>query len=73
MNENLHIQREMDDKPGEECGVFGIYDFDGNDIAQTNIMVCLLYSTEDRRAVVSPSVIRKDQKEKWIPAREWDL
>ena len=37
------------------------------------IMVCLLYSTEDRRAVVSPSVIRKDQKEKWIPAREWDL
>mgnify|MGYP000360308674 CR=1 FL=1 len=35
MNENLHIQREMDDKPGEECGVFGIYDFDGNDIAQT--------------------------------------
>ena len=28
MNENLHIQREMDDKPGEECGVFGIYDFD---------------------------------------------
>ena len=35
MNENLHIQREMDDKPGEECGVFGTYDFDGNDIAQT--------------------------------------
>lgn len=35
MNENLHIQREVDDKPGEECGVFGIYDFDGNDIAQT--------------------------------------
>ena len=35
MNENLHIQREMDDKPGEDCGVFGIYDFDGNDIAQT--------------------------------------
>ena len=35
MNENLHIQREMDDKPGEECGVFGIYDFDGNDVAST--------------------------------------
>ena len=35
MNENLHIQTEMNDKPGEECGVFGIYDFDGNDIAQT--------------------------------------
>ena len=35
MNENLHMQREMDDKPGEDCGVFGIYDFDGNDIART--------------------------------------
>ena len=73
MNENLHIQREMDDKPGEECGVFGIYDFDGNDIAQTIYYGLFAYSTEDRRAVVSPSVIRKAQKEKWIPAREWDL
>ena len=35
MNENLHIQREMDDKPGEECGVFGMYDFDGGDVAST--------------------------------------
>ena len=24
-----------DDKPHEECGVFGIYDFDGNDVAST--------------------------------------
>lgn len=24
-----------DDKPREECGVFGIYDFDGNDVAST--------------------------------------
>ena len=23
------------DKPGEECGVFGAYDFDGNDVAST--------------------------------------
>ena len=23
------------DKPHEECGVFGIYDFDGNDVAST--------------------------------------
>ena len=43
MNENLHIQREMDDKPGEECGVFGIYDFDGNDVASDHILwsVCI--------------------------------
>ena len=23
------------DKLGEECGVFGVYDFDGNDVAST--------------------------------------
>lgn len=27
--------REMDDTLHEECGVFGIYDFDGNDVAST--------------------------------------
>lgn len=29
------MSRENFDKLGEECGVFGIYDFDGNDIAST--------------------------------------
>lgn len=28
-------QTEQADKLGEECGVFGIYDFDGNDVAST--------------------------------------
>ncbi len=27
--------RSLDDKLGEECGVFGIYDFDGEDVAST--------------------------------------
>jgi len=71
MNENLHIQREVDDKPGEVYSASMI--LTGTILHRPYIMVCLLYSTEDRRAVVSPSVIRKDQKEKWIPAREWDL
>lgn len=31
----IHIQEELDDTLHEECGVFGIYDFDGNDIAST--------------------------------------
>ena len=35
MNENFHIQKKVNNKPGEECCVFCIYDFDGNDIAQT--------------------------------------
>ena len=28
-------REEQADKPGEECGVFGIYDFDGHDVAST--------------------------------------
>lgn len=31
----IHKQFEKEEKLGEECGVFGIYDFDGNDIAST--------------------------------------
>lgn len=30
---NIHEQMEVTDKLGEECGVFGIYDLDGNNIA----------------------------------------
>mgnify|MGYP005894949857 CR=1 FL=1 len=58
MNENLHIQREMDDKPGEECGVFGIYDFDGNDIAQTIIRDMLkICIQEPTRNIIMPQSI----------------
>lgn len=32
---SIHIQEELDDSLHEECGVFGIYDFDGNDVAST--------------------------------------
>ncbi|PWJ77992.1 UNVERIFIED_CONTAM: amidophosphoribosyltransferase [Murimonas intestini] len=35
MKNNLHAQMEVSDKLKEECGVFGIYDFDGNDVAST--------------------------------------
>lgn len=33
--ENVYVQREMEDKPREECGVFGAYDFDGGDVASS--------------------------------------
>lgn len=35
MDENRQIQLEGSDKLGEECGVFGVYDFDGGDVAST--------------------------------------
>lgn len=35
MNNHLHEQVEEFDGLKEECGVFGIYDFDGNDVAST--------------------------------------
>lgn len=33
--ENIHVQEQLDDALHEECGVFGIYDLDGNDVAST--------------------------------------
>ena len=33
--QNIHEQKTVTDKLKEECGVFGIYDFDGNDVAST--------------------------------------
>ena len=35
MNNSLHEQTESFDKLKEECGVFGIYDFDGNNVVST--------------------------------------
>lgn len=35
MTENYSIQMEVTDKIREECGVFGMYDFSGNDVAST--------------------------------------
>lgn len=35
MAENIYEQTEITDKLREECGVFGVYDFDGNDVAST--------------------------------------
>lgn len=35
MNEIWHEQKDSSDKLKEECGVFGIYDFDGNDVSST--------------------------------------
>ena len=35
MKERIHIQVEDSDKLREECGVFGVYDFDGRDVAST--------------------------------------
>lgn len=34
-NENLLVSSSWDDELHEECGVFGIYDFDGKDVAST--------------------------------------
>mgnify|MGYP003098100215 CR=1 FL=1 len=59
--EQIHEQYEEDEKLREECGVFGIYDFDGNDVAST-IYYGLPCSTEDRRAAASLSAIRTAPK-----------
>ncbi|MDD3797135.1 MAG: amidophosphoribosyltransferase [Lachnospiraceae bacterium] len=35
MNNRVHVQEEISDKLREECGVFGIYDFSGEDVASS--------------------------------------
>lgn len=40
------------DKLREECGVFGMYDFDGNDVAGPYTTGFLPCSTGDRKAAV---------------------
>lgn len=35
MPDNIFVQEEWNDKLREECGVFGIYDFDGGNVAET--------------------------------------
>ena len=35
MNERIHVQEDSSDKLKEECGVFGIYDFSGEDVASS--------------------------------------
>ncbi len=35
MADKIYIQTENNDKLKEECGVFGVYDFDGGDVAST--------------------------------------
>lgn len=35
MTDNIYIQTENNNKLKEECGVFGVYDFDGKDVAST--------------------------------------
>jgi len=41
MSDRIYVQEEVTDKLREECGVFGIYDFDGNDVS-TSIYYGLL-------------------------------
>ena len=35
MAEEMYVQYETEDRLKEECGVFGMYDFDGRDVAST--------------------------------------
>ena len=56
----------------EECGVFGMYDFDGGDVASTIYYGLFALQHRDRRAVVSRSVIRVARREECSPIRTWD-
>lgn len=48
----MYVQYETEDRLKEECGVFGMYDFDGWDVASTIYYGSLPCSTEGRKAAV---------------------
>ncbi len=62
---NSQVDETYYDGLHEECGVFGVYDLDGGDVAST-IYYGLFRScsTEDRKAAVLRSAIQKARKEK---------
>ena len=35
---SIYEQAKVTDKPGEECGVFGMYDFDGSDVSGLSLI-----------------------------------
>ena len=45
-------------------GVFGVYDFDGNDVSSTIYYGLFAFSTEDRKAAVSQSARQMVLREK---------
>ena len=55
----------------EECGVFGAYDFDGNDIAST--VYYGLFALQDRKAVVLQFRIPTARKRTFRFIKEWAL
>ena len=63
----------VEDELHDECGVFGAYDFDGNDVASTIYYGLFAFSTEDRKAVALQSVTQKVRREKSLHTRIWDL
>ena len=59
-------------KLGEECGVFGMYDMEGRDVAST-IYYGLFSLQQDRRAAVLQSAVRTVLHAIPLRSREWDL
>lgn len=52
MNKDIYQNDDDEEHTGlhEECGVFGIYDLDGGDIASTIYYGCRHFSIVDRKA-----------------------
>ena len=57
----------------EECGVFGMYDFDGADVASTIYYGLFALQHRARRAAVLQSAIPAVLRARFFPTREWDL
>ena len=62
----------VEDELHDECGVFGAYDFDGNDVAST--IYYGLFALQHRgQESCGIAVTQKARREKSLHTRIWDL
>ena len=69
----IHQQYEVDDHLHEECGVFGIYDMDGNDVAST--IYYGLFALQHRgqeSCGIAVSDTKRPQGPLYRATKEWD-
>ena len=70
---NSQVDETYYDGLHEECGVFGVYDLDGGDVASTIYYGLFALQHRGQESCVLRSAIQKDRKEKYCLQKAWDL
>jgi len=73
MADTVYMQTESMDRLGEECGVFGIYDFDGGDVASTVYYALLALQHRGQESCGIAVSDTKGPKRRVLSAKEMGL